>query len=72
MCLGEIAEVTGVQLPGSAEVSGDGRTRTVSLLTLDEPVVVGDWLLIHSGFALSRLTPEAAHTALTLRNTPSL
>ena len=58
MCLGELAEVIEV---GTVEalVAGGGRTRTVSLLTLTDPVLPGDWVVIHSGFALTRLTAGA-------------
>ena len=68
MCLGELAEVMGVGTD-SAVVSGGGRTRTVSLLTLTDPVLPGDWVVIHSGFALARLTAEQAREATALRTT---
>ena len=68
MCLGELAEVVGVNAQ-TALVSGDGRTRTVSLLTLTDPVTPGDWVLTHSGFALARLTAEDARAASALRAT---
>jgi len=68
MCLGELAEVIDVGTE-NAMVSGDGRTRTVSLLTLTDPVTPGDWVVIHSGFALARLTAEEASEATALRAT---
>ena len=68
MCLGELAEVIDVGTE-NAMVSGDGRTRTVSLLTLTDPVTPGDWVVIHSGFALARLTAEEAREATALRTT---
>ncbi len=40
----------------------------VSLLALEGPVAVGDWLLVHSGFALERLTDAEARAALALRS----
>ncbi len=68
MCLGELAEVIEV---GTVEalVSGGGRSRSVSLLTLTDPVLPGDWVVIHSGFALARLTAEEAREAIALRTT---
>ncbi len=69
MCLGELAEVTRVTESGTAEVSTGGRSRTVSLLTLEEPVAPGDWVLVHAGFALSRLTAEEVHEAALIRAT---
>ena len=68
MCLGELAEVIDVSTL-NALVSGDGRARTVSLLTLTDPVAPGDWVVIHSGFALGRLTAEEASEATALRTT---
>lgn len=66
MCLGELAEVIDVGTD-TAVVAGAGRTRTVSLLTLTEPVHRGDWVVIHSGFALARVTAEEAREATALR-----
>ena len=68
MCLGELAEVIDVGTE-NALVSGGGRTRTVSLLTLTDPPTPGDWVVIHSGFALARLTAEEAREATALRTT---
>ena len=68
MCLGELAEVIDVGTQ-NAMVSGGGRTRTVSLLTLTEAVRPGDWVVVHSGFALARLTAEEASEATALRTT---
>ena len=68
MCLGELAEVIDVGTQ-NALVSGGGRTRTVSLLTLTDPLTPGDWVVIHSGFALARLTAEQAREATALRTT---
>ena len=69
MCLGEVAEVIAVTAAGSAVVSAGGRARTISLITLEHPVSAGDWVVVHSGFALSHLTTEQAHDALELRAT---
>jgi hydrogenase expression/formation protein HypC len=47
-----------------ATVDVDGTLRPVSLVVLDlesEPVGPGDWVLVHTGFAVRRLNaPEAA------------
>lgn len=69
MCLGDIAQV--VELVDGATVLarvGD-RVVPVSLLTLDGPVAVGEWLQIHSGFALARLTEEERREAFLIRDT---
>jgi hydrogenase expression/formation protein HypC len=67
MCLGDLGEVLEAGPGPTAVVRTGARTVTVSLLTLDEPVVPGDWVLCHSGFALSRLTPEEAGEAAAIR-----
>lgn len=69
MCLGELAEVLELAAGPTALVRSSGRVVTVSLLTLDEPVAPGDWVLCHSGFALHRLTPEEAGDAAEVRAT---
>ena len=69
MCLGELGQVQEVRGDGVAEVRVGDRARTVSLLTLDDPVTPGDWVLIHSGFALSRLTADEAREAEQIRTT---
>ncbi len=66
MCLGELLRVTAVDADGLAAEDGR-RTVRVSAVTLDEPVEVGDWLLVHAGFALARLDPAEAATARRLR-----
>ncbi len=53
----------------SALVRSRQRTATVSLLTLDEAVAPGDWVVCHSGFALGRVTPEMAAEATEIRST---
>jgi hydrogenase expression/formation protein HypC len=51
----------------TAVVESGGERREVSLLLLDEPVAVGDYLVVRNGcFAAERLDPEAAREALAL------
>jgi hydrogenase expression/formation protein HypC len=69
MCLGELGEVVALEPGPTAVVRYEARTATVSLLTLDEPVAAGDWVLCHSGFALSRVTAEEAEEAAAIRAT---
>ena len=67
MCLGDLGQVLEVRAGPTAVVRTGLRTVTVSLLTLDEPVSPGDWVLCHSGFALSLLTREQADEAAAIR-----
>lgn len=43
------------------DVAGVQRTVNVGLLEGDERVDVGDWVLIHVGFALSKIDEDEAH-----------
>ncbi|MGB8379896.1 MAG: HypC/HybG/HupF family hydrogenase formation chaperone [Dermatophilaceae bacterium] len=70
MCLGEIGQVSALGDGGVALIAVADVERRVLLATLDETVALGDWLVVHSGFALARLDPDEAAAALTLRATP--
>lgn len=68
MCLGIpgcVVEVGDGAFPSAVvEVAGARRVVQTSLLPDAEPVAVGDWLLIHVGFALARLDEDEAARAL--------
>jgi len=66
MCLGELVQVTAVDDSGLQARDGR-RTVRVCALTLDAPAQVGDWLLVHAGFALARIDAAEAAAALLLR-----
>ncbi|HSK55255.1 MAG TPA: HypC/HybG/HupF family hydrogenase formation chaperone [Jiangellales bacterium] len=70
MCLGLVCELLELRPDGTALVSHDGRTIEISLLTLGGGAEPGDWLLVHSGFALVRLTRDEALQARTARGQP--
>ncbi len=67
MCLGipgEVVEVSEEQ-PHLARVDVSGVRRTINIgLLEDEAVQPGDWVLIHVGFALSKIDEEEAAAAL--------
>jgi hydrogenase expression/formation protein HypC len=44
----------------------DGVKREASLVLLDQEVEIGDFIIIHAGFAISRLDPEEARETLAL------
>jgi hydrogenase expression/formation protein HypC len=69
MCLaipGRIVEILDEDLQlAKAEVSGVRRNINIGLLhNDDEKVEVGDWVLIHVGFAMSRLDEAEAQATL--------
>ncbi|WP_434968905.1 HypC/HybG/HupF family hydrogenase formation chaperone [Microbacterium sp. bgisy207] len=67
MCLGipgEIVEVVDAdEHLASVEVSGVRRVISTRLLA-DEPLEVGDWVLVHVGFAMSRIDEREADVTL--------
>ena len=67
MCLGIVGQVLAVGSAGSVEVDAGDRTITASLLAMTDAVGPGDWVLMHSGLVLGRLTEQEARDALELR-----
>jgi hydrogenase expression/formation protein HypC len=67
MCLGvpgRIVEITSVEHQ-LAVVDVEGVRRKVNVgLIVDEGVTAGDWVLIHVGFALSKIDEEEARATL--------
>ena len=56
-----------VSIDGESMVAEiDGVKREASLMMLSEKVAVGDYVLIHAGFAISRLDAEEAEETLEL------
>ena len=68
MCLGDLAQVVDLVDDRTVHARVGDRVVTVSLLILDGPVATGDWLQIHSGLALARLTEEERREAERIRN----
>jgi hydrogenase expression/formation protein HypC len=66
MCLGIAGKIVSIDAaqPDLARVDVQGTTREVNLVMLAGTVVPGDWVLIHLGFAVERLTPEQAATSI--------
>jgi hydrogenase expression/formation protein HypC len=67
MCLGIPGEVIEIldDRPDLAKVNVSGVRRAINIgLLEDEVVVPGDWVLIHVGFALSKIDEGEAQAAL--------
>jgi hydrogenase expression/formation protein HypC len=65
MCLGIPGKIVAVEVGNDlAQVDVAGVVRDINLALLDGPFHPGDYILIHSGFALERMTPEEARDAL--------
>ncbi|HET6502288.1 MAG TPA: HypC/HybG/HupF family hydrogenase formation chaperone [Amycolatopsis sp.] len=67
MCLGipgEIIEIS-QERPDLAKVAVSGVKRTINIgLLSDDPPTPGEWILIHVGFALSKIDEKEAAAAL--------
>lgn len=69
MCLGipgQIVEIVDADHQiAKAEVSGVRRNVNIGLLALEtDPVEIGDWVLIHVGFAMSKIDEDEARQTL--------
>lgn len=56
MCLSEPYRVVDVPDPLTAVVTRGGVQTTVTLLAADADIAAGDWVLVHSGIVLTRLS----------------
>lgn len=65
MCLALPAKVVELGEDGMATVSLEGVTKEISL-ALVEGVALGDYVLIHVGYALHKVSPEEAERTLKL------
>lgn len=45
---------------------GKGICREVSVALMPEKIMVGDWILIHTGYAVSKMEPEEAKETLAM------
>lgn len=65
MCLAIPARVAGLLDDGSALVDVGGVRKEISLALMDG-VAVGDYVIVHVGYAINRLDPEEAEKTLQL------
>jgi hydrogenase expression/formation protein HypC len=65
MCLAIPSEIVEIR-EKMATVDVSGIRREVSLLLLPEEASVGDYVLVHAGFAIHKIDKEAAEEALKL------
>ena len=65
MCLAIPARVVALPEPDTALIDVGGVRKRVSLALLDG-VVLGDYVIVHVGYALTRLDPDEAERTLAL------
>ena len=66
MCLaipGQIESIDTQTRIATVDVMGVRRSVNIDLLR-EEPPTIGDWVLIHVGFAMSKISPEQAQEQL--------
>jgi hydrogenase expression/formation protein HypC len=64
MCLAIPSKIINIK-DGMGTIDVDGVTRTCSLLLLENPQV-GDWVIVHAGFALHKIDETAAMESLSI------
>jgi len=63
MCLGIPMQVMAID-GAMARCSARGVEREVGLFLLqDEPIAIGDFVMVHIGYAIQRMTPQQARSA---------
>ena len=65
MCLAIPAEIVELLDDNMARVSIDGVGKVVSVMLVDD-LKIGDYVIIHVGFALSKIDPQEARRTLDL------
>ena len=61
MCVGLSAKIVKIQ-DGTAVVDASGARREISVELLDE-LEPGDYVMVHAGIAIAKITDEDAHEA---------
>ncbi|AJI55723.1 HypC/HybG/HupF family hydrogenase formation chaperone [Francisella philomiragia] len=64
MCLAIPAEIVEIREDNQAIVNVGGVKKNISLALLRDEVLIGDFVIIHVGFALSKLDKEMAQQTL--------
>ena len=65
MCVGVPMQVISIE-GDQAVAEVDGVKREASLMLLDQEVKVGDFVIVHAGFAISKLDEEDARETLAM------
>jgi hydrogenase expression/formation protein HypC len=66
MCLAIPSKVIEIKDEGTVIVDTMGSKRLVSTMLLEEPAVIGDYLLIHVGYAMQKIDEKEAEESLDL------
>ena len=64
MCLAIPAQIIEIKEDNNALVNVGGVHKQISLALIPEPVIIGDFVVMHVGFALSKLDKDVAKQTL--------
>ena len=64
MCLSVVAQIEEIIGDGEAVATLNGVRKTIELGLLEDDVNVGDWVLLHTGYAISKVDYEQARKML--------
>jgi hydrogenase expression/formation protein HypC len=65
MCVGVTSKIVKID-DYMAIIDVEGAQREISLLLLDEPAEIGDYVIVHAGFAIHKIQEEDAKENLRL------
>ncbi len=68
MCLAVPAKILKIQSEDIALCDFNGVEKEVNVALIDNPVI-GDWVIVHVGFALNRIDEKEAQTTLEMLST---
>lgn len=63
MCLGIPSKIISIE-DSRAKIDVYGAQRDISLMLLEEPVNIGDYVIVHAGFAIQKLQEDVAKETL--------
>ncbi|MHB1646912.1 MAG: HypC/HybG/HupF family hydrogenase formation chaperone [Candidatus Acididesulfobacter diazotrophicus] len=66
MCLAIPSKVVKIEENDFAIVDTMGSKRKISTMLINEPISIGDYLLIHVGYAMQKINEEEAEESLKL------
>ena len=64
MCLSVVAKVEKLHGDGKATVVLGNVRKTIKLGLLADELIVGDWVLVHTGFAIAKIDEQRAQEIL--------
>lgn len=68
MCLGVPMKIIEVKDRENATADMNGVKREISTMLLDEEVAVGDWVTVHTGYAIEKINLKMAEEIIYILN----